>query len=221
MSDSIKLGTRRFLKAMALGTAALAAGCATRQNVEPEEGFEYRTLEPPQPTAAKGKLEVVEYFWYACPFCNAIEPMVKEWRQRQPSDVAFRKVHAALSPSWLPNQQLHYTLEALGKAEEMTDVVFAALHVQQLDLERRERMADFVARHGIDRARFVETFDSPAVKAKMQEATAMARAVKLDGVPAFTVNGKWLTAPFLLGGSNAGALRVVDYLLARERRGAR
>lgn len=221
MSDSINVRTRHFLKAMALGTAALAAGCATRQNVEPEEGFEYRTLEPPQPTAAKGKLEVVEFFWYACPFCNVIEPMVKEWRQRQPSDVAFRKVHAALSPSWLPNQQLHYTLEAMGKDEEMTDRIFAALHVQQMDLERRDRMADFVARHGVDRARFIETFGSPAVKAKMQEATAMAKAVKLDGVPAFTVNGKWLTAPFMLGGSNAGALRVVDYLLARERRGGK
>lgn len=121
----------------------------------------------------------------------------------------------------MPNQQLHYTLEAMGKAEEMTDRVFAALHVQQMDLERRDRMADFVARHGVDRARFIQTFDSPAVKAKMQEATAMAKAIKLDGVPAFTVNGRWLTAPFMLGGSNAGALRVVDYLLARERRGGK
>jgi len=221
MSESIDISTRRFLKAIAAGTAALAAGCATRQGVEPEEGFEYRMVEPPYPTATPGKMEVIEFFWYSCPFCNRIEPMVKEWAQRQPPDVVLRKVHVALSPHWVPNQQLHYTLEAMGKAEEMSDRIFAAIHLQQMDMAKRDQMADFVARHGVDRRRFVETFDSPAVRTKMQEATAMAKAFKVDGVPGFAVNGKWFTSPSMLAGNDAGALRVIEYLLARERRGGK
>lgn len=215
MSQPIDHSTRRFLKAIAAGAAALAAGCATRQGVEPEEGFEYRTVEPPQRTATPGKLEVIEFFWYACPFCNAMEPMLKEWLGRQPADVAFRRIHVARPP----HQQLHYTLEALGKADELSDRVYQAIHVQQIDLDRRDRMADFVARNGVDRQRFIEAFDSAAVRAKMQDATAVVNAYKVDSVPTFAVNGKWVTAPFMLGGSNAGALRVIDYLLAKERGG--
>ena len=68
------------------------------------------------------------------------------------------------------------------------------------------------------RARFLQTYDSGAVRAKMDKATAMAKAFKLDGVPALAVNGKWFTAPHMTG-TRENALRVVEYLLARERRG--
>jgi thiol:disulfide interchange protein DsbA len=215
MINSIDLSTRRFLKVMAAGTAALAAGCATRQGVEPEEGFEYRAVVPPVPTATKGKIEVVEFFWYACPFCNVIDPLVKEWLDRQQSDVVLRKVHVARS-----HQQSHYTLEAMGKAEELSATIFSAIHDQQMDLESRDRMADFVARHGVDRRRFVETFESAAVRTKMQQATEMAKAYKIDGVPSFGVNGKWFTSPSMVGGNNALAFRVLDILVVRERAGA-
>jgi len=221
MIDPIDLSTRRFLKVMAAGAAALAAGCATRQGVEPEEGFEYRAVEPPYPTATKGKIEVVEFFWYGCPFCNQLEPFLKEWLARQRADVAFRTVAVAPVRTWVPHQQLHYTLEVMGKAEEMSGNIFSALHEQQIELAKRDQMADFVARHGVDRRRFVETFDSPAVRAKMDEANAMAKAFKIDGVPGFGVNGKWFTSPSMLGGSNAEALRVLDYLIARERAGGK
>lgn len=216
MNQAIDPSVRRFLKALATGAAALAAGCATRQVAVPEEGFEYRTVEPPQRTATPGKLEVLEFFWYACPFCNAMEPILREWLQRQPADVAFRRIHVPRPPL----QQFHYTLEVLGKADELSERIYAAIHLQQLDLETRDRMADFVARNGVDRARFIEAFGSPAVRAKMQEATATMNAYKVDGVPTFAVNGKWITAPSMLGGSYTTTLRVFDYLLARERRGA-
>lgn len=51
MNQPVDPSVRRFLKTLATGAAALAAGCATRQVEVPEEGFEYRTVEPPQRTA--------------------------------------------------------------------------------------------------------------------------------------------------------------------------
>ena len=38
-----------------------------------------------------------------------------------------------------------------------------------------------------------------------------------EGVPALAVNGKWYTAPSMVGG-NLQALQVVDYLISRERK---
>lgn len=219
MSQAVDLSTRRFLLTLAAGTAALAAGCAAPDPSKiPEEGFEYRAAERPWPTESGGKLEVVEFFWYGCPFCNAFEPVLEAWYAKQPSDVALRKLHIAINPNWRAHQQLYFALEALGKVDELHGRVYYALHSQMLELDKPERIADFVASQGVERARFLEAFNSAAVRAEMEKANAMAKAFKVDGVPALAVNGKWLTAPHMAG-TREQALRVVDYLLARERRG--
>lgn len=221
MNEPIDLSTRRFLKAVGAGAAVLAAGCASRpKGAVPEEGFEYKRISPAVPTvAAKGKIEVVEFFWYSCPFCNAMEPLIHDWLGRQPADVAFRAVHPGISPSWRANQQLHYTLEALGKADDLRKSVFSAIHDGGTDLGRRDQMASFAAGLGVDRQKFLQAFDSPAVAAKMREATDLAKAYRIDGVPMFGINGKWLTSPSLLGGSYTETFRVIEYLLALERKG--
>lgn len=219
MSVPVDLSTRRFLKAMAAGAAVLAAGCASPDPSKvPDEGFEYRAAERPWPTESGSRLEVVEFFWFGCPHCNAMEPVLKEWLKKQPPDVAFRKVHVGLAPNWKPHQQMYYALEALGKAEALNDAIFFALHAQMMELDKRDRIADFVARNGVDRQKFIEAFESPAVRAKMAKADEMAKAFKLDSVPGLAVNGKWLTAPHMAG-NREQALRVVDYLLAKERGG--
>lgn len=218
MSHSIDLSTRHFLKAAAAGALALAAGCATRDPSQPpEEGFEYRAAGP-WPTESRGKLEVAEFFWYGCAFCNAFEPVFKEWIKRQPPDVAVRKVHPVMSRNWEPHSRLYYSLEAMGKVDELNERVFLAMHSGGMSMERRDEIANWAAGEGLDRARFLQVYDSGEVRAKMDKATAMAKAFKLDGVPALAVNGKWFTAPHMTG-TRENALRVVEFLLARERRG--
>jgi thiol:disulfide interchange protein DsbA len=218
MSQSIDLSTRHFLKVAAAGAVALAAGCATRDPGQPpEEGFEYRAGGP-WPTESRGKLEVTEFFWYACAFCNAFEPVLKDWMKRQPSDVVLRKVHPAVNKGWEPHSRLFYTLETMGKVEQLNDRVFFAMHSGGMSMDRRDEIANWAAGEGLDRARFLEVYDSREVSAKMDRATQMAKAFKLDGVPAIAVNGRWLTAPHMTG-TRENSLRVVEYLLARERRG--
>ena len=36
----------------------------------------FSLLNPPQPTDGSGKIEVIEFFWYGCPHCYAVEPAV-------------------------------------------------------------------------------------------------------------------------------------------------
>lgn len=226
MSAPADPSLRHFLRMLVAGTAALAAGCATTDSAEPvasqepEEGFEYRAARQQWPTAAAGKLEVAEFFWFGCPHCNAFEPVLADWRRRQPPDVAFRKVHPALGERWLPHQQLFYTLEAMDKAEELNDRIFRAIHVDKIALDSRDQIAAFLEPLGVDRQRFIANFDSTAVRERMAQANRMAEAFGLQGVPGLAVNGRWFTSP-ALAGSRAEALRVVDYLLERERRGGK
>ena len=58
---------RTLLSATILGLAFSFSGLAAAQSPKIEEGFDYRVLPTPQPVEAKGKVEVIEFFWYGCP----------------------------------------------------------------------------------------------------------------------------------------------------------
>ena len=63
--------------------------------------------------APAGKVEVVEFFWYSCPHCNAFEPALSQWVKKLPKDVVFRRVPIAFQSSFVPQQRLYYALEAM------------------------------------------------------------------------------------------------------------
>ena len=44
-----------------------------------EEGFDYRSLPVAQVVEQKGKVEVLEFFWYGCPHCHDFEPELSAW----------------------------------------------------------------------------------------------------------------------------------------------
>ena len=50
----------------------------------------FSALTPPQPHEA-GKVEVIEFFWYGCPHCYAIESSVNAWVKSKPADVVFKR----------------------------------------------------------------------------------------------------------------------------------
>jgi thiol:disulfide interchange protein DsbA len=209
-----RITRREFVVATAIAGVTGTAGAQGGSG----EGFEYKTVKPTAPVdAPAGKIEVVEFFWYGCPHCHSLEPALKEWAKRLPPDVAFRKVHVPFQV--LAHQQLFFTLETMGRAEALNDKVFAAIHTDRNRLDTSEAMADLVSKNGVDRKQFLDTFASFGVKTKMQRATQLAGAYGIDGVPALGVAGRWLTSPSMVG-SNGGALKVVDQLIERARKGA-
>ena len=66
-----------------LAIALIAATAAMTGNAiaqTPAKGTNYVELSPPQPTESSGKIEVIEFFWYGCPHCYALEPLVEYYR---------------------------------------------------------------------------------------------------------------------------------------------
>lgn len=182
------------------------------------EGFEFRSVKPAAPTdAPAGKIEVVEFFWYGCPHCHSLEPAVKDWSKRLPADVIFRKVHVPWQVQ--AHQQLFFTLESLGLNDAQNDRVFSAIHTDRLKLDTPEAMADLLARNGVDRKQFVDAYGSFGVRTRVQRATQLAAAYKIDGVPTFGIAGRFVTSPSMTG-SNGAALKMVDTLIDRVRKGA-
>jgi protein dithiol oxidoreductase (disulfide-forming) len=181
------------LVAAGLGGASLVAPAAAQQ-VAPVEGVHYVRLEQPAPVAAAGKIEVVEFFWYECPHCNAFEPALETWSKKLPANVALRRV-----PVWFQEtpfaaqQRLFYTLEALGLVPTLQRKVFAAIHNDRARLRTPEDMAAFALKNGADPIRFMTTYASPEVAAQCQQARQLADAYKIDAVPAMGVQGRYYT----------------------------
>src|SRR5687768_17298611 len=85
---------------------------------KPEEGKEYRKLDKVVPVEAPpGKIEVIEFFWYSCPHCNAFEPKLVSWIKSAPADVVIKRVPVAFRDDFVPQQRLFYALEAMGKLD--------------------------------------------------------------------------------------------------------
>ena len=117
--------------AAVLVPAMLGATAARAQPAKPREGKDYLVLGKQAPTdAPAGKIEVVEFFWYSCPHCNAFEPTLEAWVKSLPKDVSFKRVPVAFRDDFSPQQRLYYTLEAMNKVDELHAKVFRAVQLQ-------------------------------------------------------------------------------------------
>ncbi len=182
-----------------------------------EEGFDYRVLPVAQTIEAKGKIEVLEFFWYGCPHCHDFEPELSAWIKRQGKDVVVKKVPVAFRDELLPHSQLFYALESLGKSD-LHAKVMETIHVGKKKLLAEAEITDWVASHGVDRQNFLKAFKSFTVISKARSANQIAQAYKIDGVPSVAVQGKYLTSPSIAGGSKVRAIQAMDFLVNKARK---
>ncbi|NCN69681.1 MAG: thiol:disulfide interchange protein DsbA/DsbL [Rhodoferax sp.] len=168
--------------------------------------------------APAGKVEVVEFFWYSCPHCNAFEPALSQWVKKLPKDVVFRRVPIAFQSSFVPQQRLYYALEAMGLVDKLHANVFAAIHVEKQNLSKAEAIVEWVAKQGVDKAKFVEQFNSFSVSTKATRAKQLQNAYRVEGVPAMGVAGRFYTDGSLAKSMDR-TLQVVEFLISQVRSG--
>ena len=206
---------RNLILSAALVSASLFG--MTAQAAEPlEAGKQYVELSSAVPVAVPGKIEVVELFWYGCPHCYAFEPVINPWVEKLPKDVNFKRIPAMFGGPWDAHGQLFLTLEAMGVEHKVHNAVFNAIQKEGKRLTKPEEMADFVATQGVDKDKFLATFNSFAIQGQIKQAKELAQKYGVQGVPTMIVNGKYR---FDLGttGGPENTLNVADQLIAKER----
>src|SRR6266850_984774 len=185
----------RLAKRLLAWAFALLAGAASAQI---QLGREFQRVEPPHPTAAGNRVEVIEFFYYGCPICYETEPFLSRWLVSAPEYVELRRVPALSSEAWGPFAKLFYTLDALGQIGRLHWPVYDSFRFEDVRLNDEKIMADWAVRNGIDRQRFLGTYDSPEVAAKVAQAR------------------EFLTSARLAGGTQQ-VVQVVDQLVRRAR----
>jgi thiol:disulfide interchange protein DsbA len=188
-------------------------------------GTHYRPLVPAQPTnASPGKVEVVEIFWYGCPHCYALEPFLDSWQKNKPANVEFNRIPVMWGPAHRGHAQLYYTLQALGKLEQLHRKAFDEIQkngkplVAPGDDKATMRMQQAFARaNGISDEEYAKAFSSFTVQTKLQQAEEMTRRYRVEGVPLIVINGKYVTDVGMAGGQS-NLVSLINDLATNEKR---
>jgi thiol:disulfide interchange protein DsbA len=190
-----------------------------------QAGVNYHQLVPAQPTdVAAGQVEVLEFFWYACPHCYLLDPAVEDWRKRQPAWVVFKRVPVLWNDNHRAMARLYYTLDALGKIDALNAAIFKEIHVNNDPLvavdpantpEDERVQASFVKTLGVPEDAFHNAYNSMGVGTAMQRADSLVQRYRVTAVPTFVVNGKYI-ADVGSAGSSEKLISLVDDLVASE-----
>ncbi|EDT04127.1 DSBA oxidoreductase [Burkholderia ambifaria IOP40-10] len=183
----------------------------------PVAGKDYEVLKSQQaaPVSA-GKVNVTEFFWYGCPHCAEFEPILEAWAHKEGNRIDLQRVPVAMNSELTPHSRMYYTLAALGDAERLMPTVFNAIGKGQA-LLTPQAQADFLARYGINKAQYLQTYNSPRVQEDVSHAAKLIRDDDINGVPTVVVNDQYETGP---GYTNSldGTVPVLNYLVERATR---
>lgn len=175
----------------------------------------YETISPAQPTQNQDKVEIIEFFWYGCPHCYSLEPLMVEWLKTKPANVEFIRQPAIFSSLWGKHAKAYFVAEALGVLDKVHDDFFDAVQNKKQKLTSEDQLAKFFVAHGVDETKFRDTFGSFLVDAKVRQAKTMAPRYGITGVPAVIINGKYKTSG-PLAGSHEEMIKVMDKLIKQE-----
>ena len=159
---------------------------------------------------------IYEFFWYGCPHCYNLEPTMERIEADLDKDTKIVKLPVALRDSWIPHAKLYYALQQMGKIDEVHNLIFEEIHLEDNRLNTEQQMVDFLGKHGIDTDEFTERYNSFGTEARIKKASNLAKKYQINSVPTIIVNGKYLTSGSYVS-SYDELYSVINLLIERER----
>ena len=217
----------KLLAAVASTVAAATSSTpAAAAGTQWQEGVNYTRVVPAQPTnVPAGQVEVLEFFWYACPHCFSLEPTVGAWLKSKPAYVTFIRVPVEWNEGHRSLARLYYALDGMGKVNELHSEIFKEIQEKGDPLigpdpnnaaaAERTQVA-FIKRMGISETDFGKAYHDMNVETAMQRADQLAQRYRVTGVPTFVINGKFVTDVSQAGGTPDKLMALVSDLAVQE-----
>lgn len=199
----------KIIKTMVMAAALLFGGAACSAEV----GKDYQLLSQPQPASTK-KIEVIEFFFYECSHCYDMHPHLAAWEKSMPKDVEIVYVPTIFRDSTEPLARTYYALESMGKIKQLDDAIYQGIHAQNAELYDLDSISAFLAKRGVDRAKFSAAYNSFAMQSRIARAKQMIRSYGIQGTPTLVVDGKYAIS----GLHPADAIRVLNDVIAVARK---
>ena len=222
---SALLASAALLFALAAArTSAAASDLPSSARWKPN--VNYTVISPAQPTnAPPGKVQVMEFFYLACPYCHALEPYMLAWRKSKPAYVQFVRVPVMWAPLQVKDARLFYTLEALGR-DDLVETAFQTLHrleqaaggdedvmVGDTPAKTLAVQAAFAERHGVTAGAFASAYNSFDVHVELDRARQLGQTFEITHTPTIIIDGRYKTDVARAGG-NQQLIALITFLTA-------
>ncbi len=203
------------MRRLGLGLLLLVMGWAVQAAPAFEEGKDYTLITKPSAMPAGRDVQVQEFFWYGCPHCFHLLPVLDAWSRHQPAYVKLILVPAALTPVWQIDARAFYAAQIRGVVDKTHALIFNSIHQQNHTelVNDIPAIARFYEANG-GGAHFADLMNSMVVLGKVNYAAEAARNYAIEGVPSLVIDGKYLVDYH--AGEPDRMMKVVDYLVAQE-----
>ena len=186
----------------------------TSQAEDYKEGVDYDRVKDQQ-TSSGDQVEVLEFFWYGCPHCLVFDPFLHKWVESKPANVEFSRIPVVFRPEWKAHARTYYALQVIGEGERLHADIFNEIQKKRNRLETEDSIYKFVASKNVNVDDFKQAYKSFAVDGMVRKSIGQLKDYNIAGVPAMTVNGK-----YLITGEKAKSyenmVKIVDFLVKKE-----
>ena len=185
---------------------SLAANAQPRESTE---GVHYQKLARAVPTETdEDHIEVRDIFWYGCPECSTLAPMMTDWRDGTTGDLVFARMPAIWNDLMALHARIYYTGKNLNAEDRIHQAAFRAIHEDGNPLRTEAQIAEFFAANGFNNDAFVAAWNSEEVLNAVQQARLRTADYGIDKLPTAVVNGLYKVT------HNAEVFNHVEYNLA-------
>lgn len=150
---------------------------------------EHKTLEG-QEELKNNKNIVQEIFYYACHHCQKIEEPLQKWENKVESNTIVEKVPVVLSNTQKLAAKHYYSSQYLSVEKEFSKKYFERL--MQNEVISDELATEILLEMGEKKEKINEAFNSNWVAEKVQKAREVTLRVKINTVPTFLINNKFV-----------------------------
>lgn len=185
------------------------------KSISLKHGEDYQILEKRIDVDMEGKDNIVEVFWLGCPHCQAIEPVFREWlKSKKEGEVTVNKLPGiSNSPTWIRDAHIYQGLVKMGASKEVMEGLFDLYITQMNNYVISEKNKDkvkanavmakvspypeldqifaYIESKGLNREDFKKVIESADLKTDLMRIEKVFVDAKLEGVPAFIVNGRF------------------------------
>jgi protein dithiol oxidoreductase (disulfide-forming) len=183
---------------MAAATSGPARFRGTVSGIEWEGERHFFATHTSNQTEVPATVEILEFFWYACPHCYTFEPRLVMWNRGNALSVRFERIPVVYTPQAEAHARLFYALKVLHREDLHTEVfeeIFGkGEHLFGTDEgETLARQVRFATANGISELDFRNAYRSNRVDAEIARAARLSTLYHVDGTPTIIVNGKFRT----------------------------
>ncbi len=178
------------------------------------EGEHYQLIENPR-RIRSDKIEVIEFFSYACVHCYNFDPDLEDWVEEQGDKIEFVRMPVVSSDTWRILARNYYAMEKLGITDQYHMPFFREIHEARQNINNPARLESYFDGVGVDVDEYNQAYGSADVTSQINRADQMARRLRVASVPTVVIQGKYLVRTTGTIGPKR-MLDVMSHLIEKE-----